>query len=79
MSPNDAFMGLPIEVTAERTHRWGGLLLRAVFLVLVLGVVLAAVLWAFSSADAGALTLAAVFAICAGLLVLRQALLAERS
>jgi len=51
---------------------------KAVFVVLALGVVLSAILWAVASADAGALTLAAVFAVCTGLLVLRQALLAER-
>ena len=52
--------------------------MKAVFVVLALGVVLSAILWAVASADAGALTLAAVFAVCTGLLVLRQALLAER-
>lgn len=78
MSRYDAFTGLPVEVDDGQTHRWGSLLVRAVFVVLVLGVVLAVILWAVASADVGALTLAAVFAVCAGLLVLRQALLAER-
>jgi hypothetical protein len=78
MSHDDAFMGLPIEVEAARARRWGSLLAKAVFVVLVVGIILAAILWPTTSADVGALTLAATFAACAGLLVLRQALLAER-
>lgn len=79
VSRYDAFMGISIDVDVTRTRRWARLLAGAVFVVLVVGVVLAAILWAVASADAGALTLATTFAVCAGLLVLRQALLAERS
>lgn len=78
MSPYGAFTGVPDEVDEGQTRRWSSLLVKAVFVVLALGVVLSAILWAVASADAGALTLAAVFAVCTGLLVLRQALLAER-
>lgn len=78
MSHYDAFTGLPIEVEAARTRRWGSLLATVVFVVLVVGIVLTAILWPTTNADVGALTLAATFAACAGLLVLRQALLAER-
>jgi type III secretory pathway component EscT len=78
VSRYDTFTGLPVVVDDAQSRRWGSLLVKAVFVVLVLGVVLAVVLWALTSADVGALTLAAVFAVCAGLLVLRQALLAER-
>jgi hypothetical protein len=78
VSRYDTFTGFPVDVDDGQIHRWGSLLVKAVFVVLVLGVVLAAILWALTSADVGALTLAAVFAVCVGLLVLRQALLAER-
>lgn len=78
VSRYDAFTGLPVEVDDGHTRRWAALLVKAVFVVLVLGVILSVILWAAASADVGALTLAAVFAVCTGLLVLRQALLAER-
>lgn len=78
MSRYDTFTGLPVVVDDAQSRRWRSLLVKAVFVVLVLGVILAVILWALTSADVGALTLAAVFAVCAGLLVLRQALLAER-
>jgi hypothetical protein len=78
MSQHDAFTGLPIEVNDEQTRRWGAILVKAVFAILVVGVVLSAILWAAISSDMGALILSATFAVCAGLLVIRQALLAER-
>ncbi|MFB9714473.1 hypothetical protein [Arthrobacter methylotrophus] len=78
MSQYDAFTGLPIEASDARTRRWAAILVRAVFAILVVGVVLSAILWAAISSDMGALILSATFAACAGLLVIRQALLAER-
>ncbi|WP_028267004.1 hypothetical protein [Arthrobacter sp. MA-N2] len=78
MSEYDAFTGLPIKVSDARTRRWAAILVRAVFAILVVGVVLSAILWAAISSDMGALILSATFAACAGLLVIRQALLAER-
>lgn len=78
VSHYDPFTGFPAEVEVGRTRRWAALLVKAVFVILVLGVILAAILWALTSADVGALTLAATFAVCVGLLVLRQALIAER-
>jgi TRAP-type mannitol/chloroaromatic compound transport system permease large subunit len=71
-------MGRPIDVEVTRTRRWAALLARAVLIILVVGVVLSVIFWPTVSADVGALTLAITFAACAGLLVLRQALLAER-
>lgn len=53
-------------------------MVKAVFAILVVGVVLSAILWAAISSDMGALILSATFAACAGLLVIRQALRAER-
>jgi hypothetical protein len=78
VSHYDAFLGLPIDVEITRTRRWAAILARAVLIILVVGVVLSVIFWPAVSADVGALTLAITFAACAGLLVLRQALLAER-
>ncbi|MGM7776008.1 hypothetical protein ACSVHC_08330 [Arthrobacter sp. KNU-44] len=78
MSQHDAFTGLPIELNDGQTRRWGAILVKAVFTILVVGVVLSAILWAAISSDMGALILSATFAACAGLLVIRQALRAER-
>jgi hypothetical protein len=78
VSKDDAFTGLPIDIDEGQTRRWRALLVKTVFVILVVGVVLSATLWVVVSADVGALTLSAVFAASAGLLVLRQALLAER-
>jgi multisubunit Na+/H+ antiporter MnhB subunit len=78
MAERPAFTGLPAEVLdAEKTRRWSTRLVQAVLVVLVVGVVLAAILW-FVSADGGALTLCIAFAVSTGLMVIRQALLAER-
>ena len=54
------------------------ILVQAALAVFVAGAVVAAILWAVVSADVGALTLSIAFAGLAGLMVLRQALLAER-
>jgi hypothetical protein len=78
VSQHDAFTGLPIEVNDGQVRRWGGILIKAVLAILVVGVVLSAILWAAISDDMGALILSATFAACAGLLIIRQALLAER-
>jgi hypothetical protein len=78
MAEKPAFTGFPAEVVdVEKTRRWATRLVQAVLAVLVVGVVLAAILWIFS-ADVGALTLCIAFAVCTGLMVVRQALLAER-
>lgn len=69
-------MGPPVEQDDARTHRWAAILVRAALAVFVVGAVLAAILWAVD-ADIGALTLSIAFAGLVGLMVLRQALLAE--
>lgn len=78
MSQHDAFTGLPIEVNDGQARRWGGILIKAVLAILVVGVVLSAILWAAVSGEVGALVLSIAFAACAGLLIIRQAVLAER-
>jgi hypothetical protein len=77
MSGYDDFTGISLEQSEDRTRRWAAILVRAALAVFVVGAVLAAVLWTVS-ADVGALTLSIGFAGLAGLMVLRQALLAER-
>ena len=54
------------------------MLVKAAFAVLAIGLIVTLFLWPLVSADAGALTLAIAFAGATGLMVLRQALLAER-
>jgi hypothetical protein len=78
MSQHDAFTGFPIEVDDGKTRRWGAILVKAVFVILVVGIVLSTILWAAISSDMGALILSATFAACAGLMVIRQSLVAER-
>lgn len=78
MPEYEAFTGLPVEQNDDRTRRWAAILVKAALIVFVAGAVLAAILWTVS-ADVGALTLSIAFAGLAGLMVLRQALLAERS
>jgi hypothetical protein len=78
VSQHDAFTGLPIEVNDGQARRWGGILIKAVLAILVVGVVLSAILWAAVSGEVGALVLSIAFAVCAGLLIIRQAVLAER-
>lgn len=78
MSDFESFTGLGALADEDQTRRWATTLVRAVFAILILGVVLTVILWPLVSADAGALTLCIAFAACTGLLVIRQALLAER-
>jgi hypothetical protein len=78
MSEYEAFTGLPAEIDEGRTSRWAAMLVRAVFAVLVIGLILTLFLWPLVSADVGALTLSIAFAGATGLMVLRKALLAER-
>ncbi len=78
MSEYEALTGLPVEQDEDRARRWAAILVGAALAVFVAGAVVAAILWAVVSADAGALTLSIGFAGLAGLMVLRQALLAER-
>lgn len=78
MSRHEAFTGLPTEIDDAQTIRWAAVLVKAVFAVLALGLVLTLILWPLVSADVGALTLSIAFAGATGLMVLRQALLAER-
>jgi hypothetical protein len=78
VSQDDAFTGLPLEVQAGQARRWGASLVKAVLAILVVGVVLSAILWVAVSGEVGALVLSIAFAACAGLMVIRQALLAER-
>ncbi len=77
MSDYEAFTGLPVEEDDDRTRRWAAILVKAALALFAAGAVLAAILWPLS-ADVGALTLSIGFAGLAGLMVLRQALLAER-
>ena len=77
MSEYQAFTGLPVEQNEDRTRRWAAILVKAALAVFVAGAVLAAILWTVS-ADVGALTLSIGFAGLVGLMVLRQALLAEK-
>ena len=78
MTQHDAFTGLPLEVDAGEVRRWSAMLVKGVFAILVVGVILTGILWAAVSGEVGALALSATFAACAGLLILRQALIAER-
>ena len=78
MPQYQAFTGLRGDIEDEQASRWAGMLVKAAFAVLVIGLVVTLFLWPLVSADAGALTLAIAFAGATGLMVLRQALLAER-
>ena len=78
MPEYEMFTGLPVEIGDGQTQRWAENLVKAVFAVLIVGVILSAILWPLTSDVVGALALAITFALCAGLLVIRQALLAER-
>jgi len=78
MSEYESFNGLPVDIDDAQTRRWAALLVKAVFACLVVGLVVTAILWPAVSADAGALTLCIMFGVCTGLMVIRQALLAER-
>lgn len=77
MSEYEAFTGLPVDHDEPRTRRWAAILVKAAFAVFAVAAVLAAVLWIVNP-DLGALTLSIGFAGLVGLMVLRQALLAER-
>jgi hypothetical protein len=74
----ESFTGLPPELGDGQTSRWAAILVKAVFAVLIIGLILTLFLWPLVSADAGALTISIAFAGATGLMVLRQALLAER-
>ncbi|HWV27641.1 MAG TPA: hypothetical protein VNZ66_10475 [Aeromicrobium sp.] len=78
MADYEMFTGLPTTVDDGPALRWSQLLVKAVLAALVLGLILTVILWPTVSADVGALTLCITFAVCAGLMVLRQAILAER-
>jgi uncharacterized transporter YbjL len=78
MPEYETFTGLSVGIGDGQTQRWATNLVKAVFAVLIVGVILSAILWPLTSDDVGALGLAITFAACAGLLVIRQALLAER-
>lgn len=78
MSEHEAFTGLPVEQDEGQTRLWATILVRAALVVFVIAAILAAILWAVNP-DVGALTLSVGFAGLVGLMVLRQALLAERS
>jgi len=77
MSKYEAFTGLPVEQDEDRTRRWSKLLVRVGLAVFVLSVLLAAIFWGMN-ADVGALMVSIGFAVLVALMVLRQALLAER-
>ena len=79
MPEHGAFTGLPVELDDGRVNRWAAVLMLVLFAVLVVGLVVSVVLWIVVNADVGALVLAVVFALGAGLMIIRQALLAERT
>jgi hypothetical protein len=72
------FTGIPAEIDEGQTIRWAAMLVKGAFAVLLIGLTVTLFLWPLVSADAGALTIAVAFAGATGLMVLRQALLAER-
>lgn len=78
MPEHGAFTGLPVELDDGRVNRWATLLVRVLFAVLVVGLIVSVILWIVVKPDVGALVLAVVFAVAAGLMIIRQALLAER-
>ncbi len=78
MPGHEAFTGLPVDFDDGQTRRWTSLLVKAVLAILAIGVIVSAILWPTVSADAGALTLCIAFAASTGLLIIRQALIAER-
>jgi hypothetical protein len=78
MDEYEAFTGLPADIGDGQTSRWAAMLVKAIFAVLLVGLILTLFLWPLVSADAGALTISIAFAGATGLMVLRQALLAER-
>jgi hypothetical protein len=73
-----AFTGLPVELDDGRLNRWATILVQALFAVLVVGLIVSVILWIVVNPDVGALVLAGVFAVGAALMIIRQALLAER-
>jgi hypothetical protein len=73
-----AFTGLPVELDDGRVNRWATILVQALFAVLVVGLIVSVILWIVVNPDVGALVLAVVFAVGAALMIIRQALLAER-
>lgn len=78
MQHNNTLTGFPAEVHEQQAAQWGRWLAYSALGVLVLGVILAAILWFAVLPDVGALTLCVAFAIVFGLMVVRQAILAER-
>lgn len=74
MSSLDGFRS---DVSDKDAARWGSRLSKVALVVIILGVVLAAIVWVFS-AQVGALILAAVFTVTVGVMTIRQAILAER-
>jgi len=61
----------------ESPSRWGPRLSKVALVVIAIGVLSAAVAWVFS-AQVGALILAATFTATAGVITIRQVILAER-
>ncbi|HET8588469.1 MAG TPA: hypothetical protein VFM01_02465 [Nakamurella sp.] len=78
MADHGAFTGLPVELDHGRVNRWATILVQVVFAVLVVGLIVSVILWIVVKPDVGALVLAVVFAVGTGLMIIRQALLAER-
>ena len=78
MSDHGAFTGLPLDPKSGQSPRWAGILAKLSLAVLALGVVVTLIVWPAASADWGALMLCIAFAASTGLMVIRQALLAER-
>ncbi len=71
--------GFPSDVSDQDAARWGAGLAKFALGVIVFGSVVAAVAWAVFSAELGAAILSGLFAVTAGVLIIRQAILAERA
>ncbi len=78
MSKWDAFDGFASDVGDEDAARWAAGLAKVALVVIALGLVVTAVVWVVFSAELGAGILSGVFAGTVGVLILRQAILAER-
>jgi hypothetical protein len=72
-----SFDGLQKDIGDEDFTWWAALLVKAAFAVAVAGLLATGVVWPTLSAELGVLFLSTVFAIVAGMFVVRQALLGE--
>lgn len=78
MSELNATQGVLPEAVDANATRWRRGLAVTSLIVLVAGSFVAALVWTIASAELGAAILSAVFTLTVGVLVVRQAILAER-